>query len=392
MEMNHRKKHGILRGARKSILSIEASNPLLIDHLIATTLFLASTALTEFMRAISLLEFGGTDATPGSLSGMCRWDCQWYRSVIVEGYHLAPRYHAAGDAANWPFFPVFPLFAKSIHLITGLDASAALVASSKFLFFLAIAALIGLGRHLTDRRTSMYVGCALAFSPCAIYAHAGYAEPMYLWLTTISFWFLDRSSWIAAGGVGALLSGTRVVGAGFAAAYLATLLRRDGRKRIRSRLDFTLGLLLIPAGLAIYMYFLYTRTGDALAFWHAYIAWGQQAAGNLEQRLWNIYGQGLWGWYYSIIVGFCFMAVIWQFRKGRPEMAVFLVTTSLLPVFTSASLVSFPRYIFWQMPFLLAIGEAAAKRKSLALAYIIYAVSMSTVMTLGWFKGNVFVI
>jgi hypothetical protein len=386
------KKPGILDQIRKSLLSTEASNPVLIDILIAAVLFLGSTALTEAIRAISVLEFGGKDLTPGSLSGMCRWDCQWYRSVIAEGYHSAPKYHAAGDAANWPFFPAFPLFAKGIHLITGLDASAALVASSKILFFLSIATFIGFGRYITDRRTSLYMGCVLSFSPCAIYAHSGYAEPMYLWLTTISFWLLEKRSWIASGATGAILSATRVVGAGFAASYAATLLRRDWRKRIKSRSDFTLGLLLIPAGLATYMYYLYAQTGDALAFWHAYIAWGQQAAGNLEQRLWNIAGQGLWGWYYAFVVILCAATVIWHFRKGRPELAVFLIVTSLLPVTTSASLVSFPRYIFWQMPFMLAIGDAAARCKSLAFIYTIYAASMTTIMTLAWFKGNVFVI
>ena len=388
----HERSRDARKEALKPILKAERRNPFLIDYLVAAVLLCGSTVLIALIRTISTLEFGGTDTEPASLSGMCRWDCQWYKSILIEGYHLTPRYHAAGDAANWPFFPVFPLFAKGIHHISGLEASAALVATSKIFFFLALATLIGLSRHITNRRTSLYVGCTLAFSPCAIYAHSGYAEPMYFFLTTASFWLLEKKQWIGAGAIGALLSGTRAVGTGFAAAYAATAFKRENRKQIRSRLDFALGLLLIPAGLGTYMYFLYARTGDALAFWHAYIAWGQQTSSNLEQRLWNIFGHGFLGCYYFAMVILCVTATAWQLRKGRPEMAVFLVVTSLIPAATSASLISFPRYVFWQMPFILAIGEAAAKSKSLTLMYIIYATGMSTVMTLGWFKGNVFVI
>jgi hypothetical protein len=62
----------------------------------------------------------------------------------------------------------------------------------------------------------------------------------------------------------------------------------------------------------------------------------------------------------------------------------------LVPLMSSVG--SMPRYVFWQMPFLLAIAEVAARQRSALLLYLVLASSMGTIVIAAWFRGNVFVV
>ena len=53
------------------------------------------------------------------LRSLCRWDCFWYGSILLYGYDAVPSRPPAGDAANWAFYPLFPLLAGLWHRLAG---------------------------------------------------------------------------------------------------------------------------------------------------------------------------------------------------------------------------------------------------------------------------------
>ena len=55
---------------------------------------------------------------------MCKYDCQWYLTIINEGYDVVPRVTPKlwKGLANFAFFPLYPLIVKSLVIITGISA------------------------------------------------------------------------------------------------------------------------------------------------------------------------------------------------------------------------------------------------------------------------------
>ena len=362
----------------------------LVNLAIAAALFITSVLLVEVVRRVSGLEFGGQDPIPGSLEGMCRWDCAWYGTIVDGGYHAKPMFHPNGDAANWAFFPAFPLAAKAVRALIGTSTPQALVITSRLFLFASIAAFIEYSQTIIGRRGGWLAGAVLAFSPYAIYAHAGYTESLYFLLTTIAFWLLGKKAWVASGFVGGLMGATRIIGIAFGFAYLASLFSRDRRHEAASRrLAYALGLLLVPAGLACYMYFLYFHIGDALAFKNVMIAWGRSST-SLADSLRGALGWAFWGPYFALIAFLGLASAGWHLARGRHDMAAYMAVSVVVPLMSSVG--SMPRYVFWQMPFLLAIAEIAARQRGALILYLVFASSMATIMITAWFKGNVFVV
>lgn len=133
---------------------------------------------------------------------------------------------------------------------------------------LAIYAFLLLVRDGADSTADRFrAGSLVAFNPYLIYAHAGYAEPLYFALLALAFFLASRGRWIASGITGAFLSATRVIGFLFSISYAVISLRdvgwRDGWRK--SDLNRIIGFLLCPLGTAIYMLYMYHLTGDALA-------------------------------------------------------------------------------------------------------------------------------
>jgi hypothetical protein len=240
----------------------------------------------------------------------------------------------------------------------------------------------------TDR---FKAGLLVAFNPYVIYAHAGYAEPLYFGLLALAFYFAERRKWVAAGVSGALVSATRVIGFLFPISYVIAVLqdmrwRPDWRKLDLNRV---IGLLLCPLGTAIFMLYLYHHTGDALGQVHTHIAWGKSPE-NPFHVLWmclvNHHWLRLWGM--MTIAGLC--ASVYLFMLRKPDLAIFLAISLLLSI--SGGYFAIARYIWWQPPFLYAIYRILKQHSLGWLIYVAFASGMASFMVVEWFSGHLFVI
>jgi hypothetical protein len=348
-------------------------------------LLLASHVFVTFFGKIVRWEAGGPSLRLGEF---CQFDCGWYATIIRDGYDAQPHVGPRADAANWPFFPLFPLLARPLHKLLHLEPGLAAVIASKIALFAAIFCFLLLVRHFcSSLGDCMLAGTLVAFNPCVVYAHGGYAEPLYFALVAIAFYFLQREQWTTSGAAGALLSATRLVGVSFLLSYLMRVLRRFSVARMwkERRLELLLGVLLCPVGLSLHMLYMYYRTGDALAFVHIYIAWGVARTNPLTilmegfhaghwQRIWAWTAVGGWG------------VSLWLIKEREYEQALFLAVSILIP--TMAEVAGMPRHVWWQPPMLYAIYFFLKKYSVLQPLYLVSSAGMAAVMTYLWISGS----
>ena len=331
-------------------------------------------------------------AQQGKLAYDCKWDCGWYQTIVSRGYDAAPYGNPDQDAANWAFFPLFPMSAAVLKSVFRVDPFTATVLASKLELFGAIYAfLLWLRPHLSGFQECFFAGSLVALNPYLIYAHAGYSEPLYLMIACLGFWALERQRWILAGALGALLSADRFVGLLFALTYAMVALREVAwLRRAKSRpWDMLIGLLLCPLGLVLFALYLYHRTGDALAFAHVQVAWGRGHA-NPFAVLWHTFYQHGWQRVWAVMVVIGLGVSGWLLRR-YPQYGVFLLLSVLIPC-TSGTLISFPRYLWWQPPFLFVIFLWLRRSVPAWIIYTMFSGGMASFMIIQWFTGNMLVI
>lgn len=199
---------------------------------------------------------------------------------------------------------------------------------------------------------------------------------------------IGRKRWIAAGLLGGLLSGVRFVGLLIALPYLGRL-REIFNSKPEKWLNYTLGLFLCPLGLAAYMYFLYLHVGDAFAFKNIQIAWGRKID-NPINVMFNGITSGGWASYFALTALLGLGMSIWLWRRRLYDHSVFLMLSILIPVATHLD--SMPRYVFWQMPFMLGIVALIGRSRLLTGPYLAFSSSFGAFMIISWFTGKSFVI
>jgi hypothetical protein len=246
---------------------------------------------------------------------VARWDSAWY--LVIAHYGYRPElgsYTSARDA----FFPLYPL---GLHALSdlGLQAVLAGVLFSLAAFALALYCihrlttleLAGSGRAGSGDIAGLAV-LVTALAPMAFYFSAVYSESLYLALSVGLFLCARRGRWAWAGVLGALACATRSTGLVLVLPALmlylygpredrppdfdsvepsrptgdarAREIRRLGRRlrvggpRYKLRPD-ALWLVLLPAGLGLYMAYLGLSGGDTLAPLHAQDVWGRHFAG-----------------------------------------------------------------------------------------------------------------
>jgi hypothetical protein len=334
---------------------------------------------------------GGSYANYGDL---CKWDCNWYGTVLEVGYHKAPNQFIWEDSANWPFHPVLPLSAYPLHYWFRISVPKSLVLASKGALLLAIYwFLLLVGDEGEDISECFRAGSLVAFNPYLIYAHAGYAEPLYFALSALALYLASRRRWIASGVAAAFLSATRLVGFLFVIPYMILSARLVGIRRVYKNRDLNvvLGLLLCPLGLAAYMLYMHHLTGDALAQVHVQTSRGwQKSPGNALDNLWLAITSHQWLRFWGVMSVAALALGVWLVKIRKPEFGIYLLASLLIAL--SGGVSAMPRYIWWQPPLLVAVYLILRRNQALWVLYLAFASGMAAFMIVHWLSGSTFVI
>jgi hypothetical protein len=196
---------------------------------IAVVLWIASNVFVSSIAKFSTWESNGAY---GHMADLCKWDCNWFGSVLESGYDRTP---ARSEAqANWLFHPLLPIAAFPLNRWLGLSRSLSLVIVGKLAFLGSIYAfLLMISGELHDPTDYVRAGALVAFNPYLIYGHAGYSEPFYFGSLCLAFYFAQKRSWMVSGCMGALVSAARMVGFLFSAAFFLIAFREWRRRMNR---------------------------------------------------------------------------------------------------------------------------------------------------------------
>jgi hypothetical protein len=211
-----------------------------------------------------------------------RWDSGWYIDIIRNGYLIK------GDIrtvmSNIEFFPLYPWLIKFILLpfqassiSNGTILLIGILVSNVFLLA-ALFVLYNLTRRLSNqtevaKRTILY----LLIFPTSFFFSAFYPESTFLFFEACALYFAVKGSWKLANICGVFLALTRPTGfLILLPLFLLYIQSLDWNfKRIRTEIFW---FFLIPAGIFMYLAYLYRLTGDFFAPLNAEQAWGRSYA------------------------------------------------------------------------------------------------------------------
>ena len=213
------------------------------------------------------------------------WDGVWFIRIASGGY--------GSHTSTQAFFPLYPLLlrvfapaAAHSYVIAGVAISVACYAG-------AMALLYRLANDEAGARVALWSVVFISVFPMALFFQAVYSESLFLLLTLSSFAAARRGRWALAGLAGFLAVLTRSAGLLLLAPLV--LIWWEQRRGCAFRLPGgpaptpatltcrpslgSLGwLALMPAGLVLYMAYLWRQFQDPLLFSHAQRAWGRTLA------------------------------------------------------------------------------------------------------------------
>ncbi|HEX6487524.1 MAG TPA: hypothetical protein VF137_01445 [Candidatus Dormibacteraeota bacterium] len=298
-----------------------------------------------------------------------QWDTGWYLAISRQGYYS--RQAAA-------FFPLYPALIGAVTAVVGdqLRLAVALAISNLG----ALAGLIGLA--LLARRESGGEGQAPALRmavayPFAFFVAAAYTEGLFLAFAVFALYWAREGRWLPAAAAAFLAGLTRNTGL----ILVLPLAWEFGRQMgVRSPLRVLGGLgvvLAAPAGLAVFVLYLWRRFGDPLLYVHAeHQYWNRElwpvwrTAAEAVHRLIQNHG-GLLPVDLALVLFFLAVTVIAARRVPFAftlYMLGVLYTAVALPQPVQHDLIpSAGRYLSVSIPAFLVLGRWMAGRPSLDL-------------------------
>jgi Gpi18-like mannosyltransferase len=229
--------------------------------------------------------------------------------------------------------------------------------------------------------------------PTSFYLGAVYTESFFLFLALLFFLLLKQRRFGWAALIAGLAAGTRLVGSLLALSLLIELY-----PYLKSRRSLALLLPLSISGLLAYMYFLWQKFGDPLAFIHVQSMFGAgRSSGEVVLLPQVIYR------YLSIfltvspltllfqrallefVVFVTFLGVLISRWKQLPlSWSVYILGSLLLPTL-SGTLSSLPRYVLVLLPFLLVSPKSNLKYFVLVLASAVFLLILLSLFVSGQF-------
>jgi hypothetical protein len=305
---------------------------------------------------------------------LLQWDSEWYFKIATDGYRFN------GDPTieqNIVFYPLYPMLARGLVAVSGLTPADSLLLVSNVAGLSAVIVLFKLVREEFGDRLALATTALLSFFPTSILLSAGYTEPLELLFIVSFFVVLKRKRYVWAAVFAGLAVADRSTGIVLLPVLFCEMwLNRDQKPFLPLLLPC---ILLATSGLWLFMIYLWSSFGDALAFSQGQEAFHQGttmvtrlvAALKLEPftRMilndWNPWGQD--SWFTLLFIG---LIVVGWFRL-QVSWALFATGVFLLPYLTlsggPAGFVSMGRFSLVSFPLFVVMADLGLRAKWLLM-------------------------
>ena len=308
-----------------------------------------------------------------------RWDAGFYTSIATYGYDWVNERRPADDMA---FLPLYPLATK---LVSGLTATGCALspylstcatlgglAVSNAALLAALLLLFDLARRRYGRLAAWRAALLLLVSPISVFLSAPYTESLFLLLSLLTFWLLERDHFALAVIVACAACLTRSVGVALFVPLAWYAWRGNPASRVyRGALAFVPPLLF-----AGYILLAGVSVGDPLAYFKTYDAvWGRTAGTPIQAFTVYFSGQDVswFGWQLSWIdliltLVYLGLAALLLARAETRVYGLFALFALLIPI-ASGTLIGMPRFGAVIFPFYILLAKWADRRPKAALVY-----------------------
>ncbi|MFI2202821.1 mannosyltransferase family protein [Streptomyces sp. NPDC020192] len=254
-------------------LSTVLAPPKPAQRLVALGLFLgARLAGAAVLTLVAQL----TGRNPLALLGRS-WDSVWYLGIATHGYgHDLPS-TAPGVHSDLAFFPLYPVLVRALTAVLPLTGGAAGLLISWTAAVVAATGIYAVGSRLHGRATGIALVLLWGLLPHSVVLSMAYTEPLLTALAAWSLYALLAGNWLWAGALAALAGLARPNGFAVAAAVLATAGCEAVRRRGRVSHRLWTGAALAPLGWTAYVLWVGRREGDLLGgYFEVQRQWGSR--------------------------------------------------------------------------------------------------------------------
>jgi hypothetical protein len=226
---------------------------------------------------------GGGDVPVTYWAFTALWDGQWYQRVAEGGYPDVLPVSDAGKVGEnpWAFYPLFPVAARAVMTVTGLDFP---VVGSTLALLFGFGAAVLMGLLLRDRigDPAAYAVVVLwASFPASVSLQLAYTESLAMLLLVAYLYALARERWLVATAIALLVGLSRPIAIPLGLVTLVVVINRWRRRRERPvrRSEYaSMAAALVGCGVAglLWPAIAWWRTGvptaytDTMAAWRAY--------------------------------------------------------------------------------------------------------------------------
>lgn len=306
--------------------------------------------------------------------GWARWDAEWYRTIVREGYVYFP--DVQSSVAFWPTYPLvvaafswaFPSIYITGTIVTAVSGAAAALLLRKWASIFTTPAVA---------ITAVVVLCVYPYS-WYLYGTV-YSDALFVATTIGAFVLIERDRLFWAGVVGILATAGRPSGVIVAVMLVARVIERRNvargghgwralDPRVLSRADAPIFLSWL--GVGGWMAFLFVRFGDPLLFVKAQSSW-QQGAGPstwlkfrvfqelIDQPLeWSTIGHVVHG---AVAIGALFLLPQVRRRFGW-AYTLYCAGIVALPLVGTKDFQGSGRYVIGAFPVLVVVAELLVDR------------------------------
>src|SRR3990167_5245499 len=273
-----------------------------------------------------------------------------------DGVHY-PRIAQDGYAYQFTqaFFPLYPILIKLVSYITLGNFLVAALLISNIAFFVGLLLFFKLIKKIYDERIAFWSTLFLLAFPTSFYFGAAYTEGVFFLMIVATFYLLEEKKILLASIIGSFTSATRLVGVFLAPALIKKM-----------DLKALISLLIVPAGLILYMIYLKIEFNNPFYFLTAQSIWGQERSTTgiilLPQVFWRYIkilsttsGLPLLNASFEFVsTVFAIVVLILANKKVKREWLIFSWLAVLTPTLTG-TLVSMPRYILIAFPIFIVL-------------------------------------
>ena len=333
------------------------------------------------------------------------FDTHFYRKIATAGYDRY-RMDEKHPAANWVFFPLYPLLLHLARLVvTGLDPlEMGVVLSNLYLlgalvYLYRICQMRGMGEGAA--RMALFF---LLLYPTSVYLSVPYTESLFLLLSCGSVYHALRGQFFGAFLLGGLSGVTRIVG--FLNVFFVI-----GQVLVTRQFRWRHLLYAAMSGVPLLSFFLYMKklTGDFLAPIHEQsVNWFRGTTLPFESYLrWlqEPYFIGAGGWDNGLIefavstfvfAAFAAYAVMqgkrmWQ-DLGEGLFFLYGVLLIAVPFSSGESMTSIPRYLMSCVPLYVYLAAIGQRFELVRMGTVMFFVMLNVFFTVGYFNDYFFVV